>query len=74
MKCSLVEFSATALDGETTRAFLLFIPKFRRKRVNLFGIRAKSVFYTKNSPNGEEKFQKTAKRLRKRLDKKRGMW
>ena len=30
-KCSLVEFSATALGGEATRAFLLFIPKMRRK-------------------------------------------
>lgn len=56
VKCSLVEFSATALGGEATRAFLLFLPKLRRKRRKMFGFGAKVVFYTKNSPNGEEKF------------------
>jgi hypothetical protein len=36
-KMLLCEFSATALGGETTRAFLLFIPKMRRKQRILFG-------------------------------------
>lgn len=55
-KCSLVEFSATALGGETTRAFLLFIPKMRRKRRETNGFRAKLEFWVK-------KFRLTAKEI-----------
>jgi hypothetical protein len=47
VKCSLVEFSATALDGETTRAFFLFIAKLRRNWVvfsdKKFRLTAKSI-------------------------------
>ena len=57
MKCSLVEFSATALGGEATRAFLLFLRKLVGKSVKSGqkSVRksASGFFIQKISPNGE---------------------
>ena len=55
-----MEFSATALGDETTRAFLLFIPKLRRKRLILFVFRAKLVEFAKKNFKKTKKVTKNA--------------
>jgi hypothetical protein len=63
-----VEFSATALGGETTRAFLLFIPKLRRKRAKVV-FSDKKFRLTAKGNVGEKIFKKCKKGYEKGLTK-----